>query len=203
MDEISREVPSETSMDGGAVGGARADAPPLEDVAAAVPVVLGVLLAAREPLSVLRLAEVCNTTQKLVERTLERVPEQLEAARLPVELARVDGRVRLLTRPELFPYVQRLRAVKRSERLSPAALETLAVIAYRQPVMRAEIEAIRGVKVGPVLKTLLEHRLVRVAGRADVPGRPLQYGTTREFLERFGLGSLDDLPSVRELKSLS
>ena len=102
----------------------------------------------------------------------------------------------------MFPYIQRLRAIKKAERLSPAALETLAVVAYRQPVMRAEIEAIRGVKVGPVLRTLLEHRLVRVAGRADVPGRPLQYGTTREFLERFGLASLDDLPSVRELKAL-
>lgn len=203
MDEISRELPSETAMDGRAGGGEARDVPPLEDVAAAVPVVLGVLLAAREPLSTLRLAEVCNTTPRLVEQALERIPEQLGAARLPIELARVDGRVQLLTRPELFPYVQRLRAVRKTARLSPAALETLAVIAYRQPVMRAEIEAIRGVKVGPVLKTLLEHRLVRVAGRADVPGRPLQYGTTREFLDRFGLGSLDDLPSVRELKSLS
>jgi segregation and condensation protein B len=78
----------------------------------------------------------------------------------------------------------------------------LAVIAYRQPVMRSEIEAIRGVKAGPMLRTLLQHKLVKVAGRADVPGRPLQYGTTQQFLERFGLASLQELPSVKEWKNL-
>ena len=76
------------------------------------------------------------------------------------------------------------------------------MIAYRQPVMRSEIEAIRGVKAGPMLRTLLQHKLVSVAGRADVPGRPLQYGTTPHFLERFGLASLQDLPSVKEWKNL-
>ena len=107
-----------------------------------------------------------------------------------------------MTLPEVFPYLKRLKKVKKAERLSPAALETLAVVAYRQPVMRAEIEAIRGVKVGPTLHTLLEHKLVDVVGRADVPGRPLQYGTTQHFLDRFGVGSLKDLPSVKEFKSL-
>ena len=76
------------------------------------------------------------------------------------------------------------------------------MIAYRQPVMRSEIEAIRGVKAGPMLRTLLQHKLVKVTGRADVPGRPLQYGTTQQFLERFGLASLQDLPSVKEWKNL-
>jgi segregation and condensation protein B len=103
---------------------------------------------------------------------------------------------------ETFPYLQRLRGVKKLERLSPAALETLAVIAYRQPVMRSEIEAIRGVKAGPMLRTLLHHKLVKVTGRAEVPGRPLQYGTTPQFLERFGIASLQDLPSIKEWKSL-
>ena len=110
--------------------------------------------------------------------------------------------MRLLTLPEVFPYLKRLRKVKKAERLSPAALETLAVIAYRQPVMRAEIEAIRGVKVGPTVRTLLEHKLIDIVGRADVPGKPLQYGTTQHFLDHFGLPSLKDLPSVKEFKSL-
>src|SRR5262249_12854253 len=101
-----------------------------------------------------------------------------------------------------FPYLQRLRGVKRLEKLSPAALETLAVIAYRQPVMRSEIEAIRGVKAGPMLRTLLQHKLVKVTGRADVPGRPIQYGTTQQFIEGFGLSSLQELPSVKEFKQL-
>jgi segregation and condensation protein B len=89
--------------------------------------------------------------------------------------------------------------VRKSERISGAALETLAVVAYRQPVTKAEIEAIRGVQAGPILRTLIERGLVRVTGRADVPGHPLQYGTTREFLDRFGLSSLGDLPRDGEL----
>jgi segregation and condensation protein B len=121
---------------------------------------------------------------------------------LPVELARTGDTVKWMSGSETFPYLQRLRGVKKLERLSPAALETLAVIAYRQPVMRGEIEAIRGVKAGPMLRTLLHHKLVRVTGRADVPGRPLQYGTTQQFLERFGLASLQELPSIKEWKSL-
>ena len=109
----------------------------------------------------------------------------------------------MLTGAAVFPLLQRMKTnVKKAERLSAAALETLAVVAYRQPVIRAEIEAIRGVQAGPLLRTLLEHRLLKVVGRADVPGRPLQYGTTQHFLERFGLGSLQDLPSVKEFRSL-
>ncbi|MGA0869788.1 MAG: SMC-Scp complex subunit ScpB, partial [Planctomycetota bacterium] len=96
----------------------------------------------------------------------------------------------------------RLKKLKPAEKLSPAALETLAVIAYRQPVIRLEVEAIRGVKVGPMLQSLLQHKLIRVVGRADVPGKPLQYGTPQHFLERFGLRSLKDLPSIQEFRAL-
>ena len=84
--------------------------------------------------------------------------------------------------------------------MTPAALETLAIVAYRQPVIRAEIEAIRGVQVGPMLRALLDRKLIRVLGRADVPGSPLQYGTTQTFLDRFGLKSIRDLPSLKEFK---
>ena len=97
--------------------------------------------------------------------------------------------------------MQRLEQ-ERPARLSRAALETLAVIAYRQPVTRAEIEHVRGVDCGPVLRSLLERHLVRIAGHRDVPGRPMLYGTTRRFLEVFGLASLEDLPSLRELDEL-
>lgn len=160
------------------------------------------LLSQREGLSLLRLAQALNTTQKLVEEGLAHLQAQFTQLGLPVEVGRADSSVRLLSTPETHAYLVRLRGVKKQEKLSQAALETLAVIAYRQPVMRAEIEAIRGVKAGPMLRMLLGHKLVKVTGRADVPGRPLQYGTTQQFLERFGLGSLKDLPSIKEFKQL-
>ena len=176
--------------------------PELGDVEAVAKVVFVLMLTSREGLSLLRLAQACNTTQKLVEEALARLQEDLRGLGLPVELARAGDTVKWMSGQESFPYLQRLRGVKRLEKLSAAALETLAVIAYRQPVMRSEIEAIRGVKAGPMLRTLLQHKLVKVTGRADVPGRPLQYGTTQQFLERFGIASLQELPSVKEWKNL-
>ena len=92
---------------------------------------------------------------------------------------------------------------ERPARLSRAALETLAVVAYRQPVTRAEIEHVRGVDCGPVLRSLLERHLVRIAGHREVPGRPMLYGTTRRFLEIFGLASLEDLPTLRDVEELA
>lgn len=176
--------------------------PELVDAAAVARMVFVMMLTSREGLSLFRLAQACNTTQKLVEQALALLQQQLQSLGLPVELARTGDTVKWLSGGETFPYLQRLRGVRKLEKLSPAALETLAVIAYRQPVMRSEIEAIRGVKAGPMLRTLLQHKLVKVTGRADVPGRPLQYGTTPQFLERFGLASLQELPSVKEWKSL-
>ena len=176
--------------------------PPLADAAAVAQIVFVLMLSSKEGLSLFRLAQACNTTQKLVEQALELLQANLRGIGLQVELARTGDSVKWLSGPETFPFLQRLRGVKKLEKLSPAALETLAVIAYRQPVMRSEIEAIRGVKAGPMLRMLLQHKLVRVTGRADVPGHPLQYGTTQQFLERFGLPSLAELPSIKEWKSL-
>jgi len=176
--------------------------PDLADTAEVARMIYVLMMTSREGMTVLRLARACNTTQKLVEEGLELLQSQLRGIGLPVELTRVGDTVRWMSGASAFPYLQRLRGVKKLEKLSPAALETLAVIAYRQPVMRSEIEAIRGVKAGPMLRTLLQHKLVKVAGRADVPGRPLQYGTTQQFLERFGLASLQELPSVKEWKNL-
>jgi segregation and condensation protein B len=175
---------------------------PITDVAELARVLLALLLVNRDATSLLRLAQACGTTQDLVRSALEQLAVQLRDSGFPLEVAVAGDAVRLLTLPEVHPWIERLRGVKKAERLSPAALETLAVIAYRQPVMRGEIEAIRGVKAGPVLRNLLDHKLVRVTGRADVPGRPLQYGTTQKFLERFGLASLKDLPSIKEFRSL-
>lgn len=199
----AKAAPARGATEGGEAEGAADDGvPPVTDPGELSRVLLAVLLVARDSVSRLRLAQVCNVTQQLVTEGLERLREDLEKGGMPIRLSPMAESVRLLTAPEMFPYLERLRGVKKADRLSPAALETLAVVAYRQPVMRAEIEAIRGVKVGPTLHTLLDHKLIDVVGRADVPGRPLQYGTTQHFLDRFGLASLDDLPSVGEFKSL-
>lgn len=121
--------------------------------------------------------------------------DQLDRA---FELVEVAGGFQFRTRPQFAEAITRLR--KSSPlRLSRAALETLAIIAYRQPVLRAEIERIRGVDCGGVLKALMERRLVKIRGRENLPGRPLTYGTTKHFLEVFELNSIKDLPSLEEL----
>jgi len=151
-------------------------------------VLFAVLLTTREAVSMLRLAQTCNASQSAVKQGLERLAEDLAAGGFPVVVQRTGDSAQLLTAPEMYPYLGRLKKAKRADRLSAAALETLAVVAYRQPVMRAEIEAIRGVKVGPLLRTLLEHKLVDVVGRADVPGRPVDGPAPggRRQLERRG-----------------
>ncbi len=178
------------------------EVPALADAEAVARIVHVLVLTQREGLTVFRLAQACNTTQKQVEEAVELLRARIADSGLPVEIVRNGDTIRLMSSAEMFPFLQRLKGVKKAEKLSPAALETLAVIAYRQPVMRAEIEAIRGVKAGPMLRTLLQHKLVRITGRADVPGRPLQYGTTQHFLDRFGLASLQELPSLKEFKNL-
>ncbi|HTF57306.1 MAG TPA: SMC-Scp complex subunit ScpB, partial [Planctomycetota bacterium] len=109
-----------------------------------------------------------------------------------------DG-VQLLTRPAHADIIARLKKSKAEKKLSGAALEVLAIVAYKQPVKRADVEAIRGVQSGEILRALMERRLVRIAGREDVPGAPVQYGTTKEFLEAFGLRALEDLPRPEEV----
>jgi|GEM_PF-426057 len=108
----------------------------------------------------------------------------------------IAGGYRLYTRATFAPWLRRLHGMSIEVRLSAPALETLAVVAYRQPVMRADLEAVRGVQCGEILRQLIERDLVRIAGRADIPGRPFLYGTTRRFLEVFGLGSLEQLPII-------
>jgi segregation and condensation protein B len=107
---------------------------------------------------------------------------------------------KVVTTPDAAPWVQQLFPENRPARLSPSALETLAIVAYRQPLNRADIEAVRGVNVDGVMQTLVERGLIRITGRAELPGRPLLYGTTEFFLEHFGLRSLDELPNCAELR---
>ncbi len=124
--------------------------------------------------------------------------EYAEASR-GIELIEVAGGYQFRTKPRWAEWVHRLKKAK-AVRLSRSALETLAIVAYRQPIIRPEIEKIRGVDSGWVLRTLLEKGLVRMMGRRDIPGRPIVYGTTRAFLELFSLNTLSDLPSLKEVE---
>lgn len=105
-----------------------------------------------------------------------------------------------MTRAEFAPLIAQLKGVREQGRLTHAALETLAVIAYRQPILRADLEAIRGVACGEVLRGLMDRRLIKIVGRAEEVGRPMLYGTTGEFLKQFGIGRLDDLPNAKDLR---
>jgi len=161
---------------------------------------LTLLFASPEPLSQGRLVDLLERPAPgRVAAALEALRTELESSPLPLALSLVAGGWRLSTAPEMDETVTRLRSEPRPERISAAALETLAIVAYRQPVTKAEIEAIRGVQAGPMLRALVDRGLVRIAGRADLPGQPLLYGTTRDFLERFGLAALSDLPRDGEL----
>jgi segregation and condensation protein B len=119
-----------------------------------------------------------------------------------LEIRRVAEGFQLVTRPQHGAFVKNFLKAQNLRRLSPAAVETLAIVAYKQPVTNAEVSAIRGTECGQVLRNLLEKKLVRIAGRKDVVGKPLLYATTKEFLVHFGLNSLDDLPSFREIEEV-
>ena len=134
---------------------------------------------------------------------LERLAQEHEAAARSYRLACVAGSWQFVTQPEYAPWLRALVGVKpRPPRLSQPALETLAIIAYRQPITRAEVEQIRGVSVDGVMQTIMERGLVEGVGRAEVVGRPPTYGTTSLFLEYFGLARLEDLPAADELRRI-
>lgn len=161
---------------------------------------LALVYASPEPLTSRRLTKLLeHPDPKRVAAALERIKQSLAATELPLELKKIAGGWRVLTAEDLDGVVGELVASRRTERMSPASLETLAVVAYRQPVTKAEIEAIRGVNAGPMIRSLVDRGLVKVVGRAKQPGSPLQYGSTTDFLDRFGLGSLKDLPRDDEL----
>jgi len=160
------------------------------------------LFVAEEPLPLPKLQEVLADGQPTqTEASLRELSLRLEEDGRGLMVQEVAGGFRLTTRPETHAWVQKLQQVKPA-RLSRPALETLAIVAYRQPITRAEIEAIRGVAVDGVMRTLLERGLVRMMGRKAEAGRPMLYGTSAQFLEQFGLKNLGDLPTLREINEL-
>ncbi len=180
-----------------------------------VPVLEALLYAAEEPVPVQEIVQAMSSVGSkqerdwadgvsalMVERTALLLSDRLQASGSALQLLEVAGGFRLGTRPQYDAWIRALRQVEKPSRLSVAALETLAVIAYRQPVTQAEIAAIRGVDPSASLRTLRDQGMVRITGRKRAVGRPFTYGTTRQFLEVFGLRDLDELPDPEEFEEL-
>jgi segregation and condensation protein B len=159
------------------------------------------IFAADSPLSLDRLSVLLERPRAELRSIVEQLCQQYEASDRGFYLAEIAGGYQFRTQPDLAPYLRKLNK-DRSTKFSRAAMETLAIIAYRQPITRPEIEYLRGVDSGGVMKTLLDKNLLRILGKKDVPGRPLMYGTSRHFLELFGLRSLNDLPTLKEFSAL-
>src|SRR6185369_8443268 len=166
-------------------------------------VVESLLFVHDQPLSLDRLALILEEHERAeIRSALEELVVEYEAGERGIILAQVAGGYQLRSRPEHADYIRRLTRSK-GVKFSQSALETLAIIAYRQPVTRAEVEYLRGVDSGGVLKSLLEKKLLRILGKKDVPGKPLIYGTSREFLELFSLKDLTSLPTLKEIQELA
>ncbi|MDH4469749.1 MAG: SMC-Scp complex subunit ScpB [Verrucomicrobiae bacterium] len=143
-----------------------------------------------------------HITEKEISEALQMLHEELLSSHRSYELHETASGWQLKTKSSFAPWIRHLFPEARSTRLSAPALETLAIIAYRQPITRADVEAVRGVAVDGVVQTLLDRGLIRIAGRAEIPGRPLLYATSQSFLNHFGLRSLEELPNAAELGRL-
>jgi segregation and condensation protein B len=164
-----------------------------DDAATLAPHLVALLFAADEPLPIADVARILGARKRLVEGAIELL---MDAPPVGLIFQRDGDRLQLATDPASATYVRRLRGLEEQARLSRAALEVLAVVAYRQPITRAEIEAVRGVGGDRALATLLQRELIEEVGRKDTVGRPVLFGTTLAFLEHLGLRSLADLPAV-------
>jgi segregation and condensation protein B len=178
-------------------------------------IVGALLFAAREPLTIKRMRKAmietgsgfggpyeqyAKATDSQIESAVQELQEDLQKARLGLSIARVAEAYRLQNDPACGPFVRALLEKNQTMRLSKPALETLAIVAYRQPCLRSEIEEVRGVSVDAVLRKLIDMQLVRVVRRSELPGRPWLFGTTQKFLEHFGINSIEELPGSAELR---
>ena len=156
-----------------------------------------------DPISIDRLHDVLTEVEKpRLKVLLEELKSEYAQSNRGLQVVEVAGGYQITTRIEMAPWIKEMEKVKAAARLSKPGLETLAIIAYKQPVTRAEIEQIRGVDAAGVLKTLMERKLIKIVGRKEVAGRPMMYGTTREFLQYFGLPDLTGLPTLKEFSEV-
>jgi len=165
-------------------------------------IVEGLLLVSHEPLPLKRLLEALPELDgRSLRHAIEELNVEYRGSERGFHIQEVAGGYQLVTNVELAPWMKRMLQAPREGVLSKAAMETLAIVAYRQPITKVEIETVRGVDGTATLETLLERQFVRIVGRKETPGRPLLYGTTTEFLRHFGLGSLEALPPMKDAAS--
>jgi len=176
-------------------------------------VIEALLFISGEPLSpdrikaVLALSEAKNVLEEIdrgkIKSLLWELQQEYDMRLSGLRIVEVAGGFQIVTPPEVSQWVKKLKKIKQSARLTKPSLETLAIIAYKQPLVKAEIEDIRGVDSAGVIKGLLDKRFVKIIGRKDVPGRPILYATTKEFLQYFGLKDISDLPTLKEFNELA
>jgi segregation and condensation protein B len=195
-------APAAAPVAAGALDFAEDDARPdlTADALPLLPVIEALLFSTDMPLSLGKLAETVGVdSTKPVKQVIDQLNEGYAQRQAAYRVEERAGGYQLLTLPQYADYIERLVRKKDEGRLTPASLETLAIVAYRQPIIRADVEAIRGVACGEMLRSLMEHNLIKIVGRAEIVGRPMLYGTTRYFLEVFGLANLKDLPKAHAL----
>jgi len=167
-------------------------------------VIEALLFASEKPLTIEQARNVLdNLEPNEIRKVLEELKSEYEQANRGIRIAEVAGGFQMMTAPNFAPFLKKLYKERHTERLSKPALETLAIIAYKQPVTKLEIESLRNVNIDGVMHNLLDKYLIRIAGRKKAPGRPYVFGTTRQFLEYFGLKSLEELPKMKEFSSLA
>lgn len=175
-----------------------------------LPVIEGLVFASEDPITSDELVrailaidgETTAISSEDIDSAIDLINLKYEPAHFPFKIVKIAGGFLFATKPELSKYLGYLNSEKIKRRLSQASLETLSIIAYKQPITKPDIEAIRGVNSDYILSTLLDKRLITISGRAETVGRPLLYGTTEEFLKYFGLNKISDLPKPREIDEL-
>lgn len=161
------------------------------------------LFIAGNPVSTERLKGVFeDASREQIEAQLNALRQEHDGRAAGIMLAEIAGGWQFVTRPEHAAWIRKFRTVKSSARLSRPALETLAIIAYKQPITRTEIEAVRGVNVDGIVRNLMERRLIKIVGKKDIPGKPMLFGTSTEFLQHFGMKDLSSLPTLKEFQEL-
>lgn len=165
-------------------------------------IIEALLFISGDPLPAKTIKSILNIREKEIERIGRELIEEYQLKNSGLLVAEVAGGLQMVTKPACAPWVKKLLATAIPSKLSQQSLETLSIVAYKQPIIKAEIESIRGVNSDGVLRTLLERRLIKILGRKEAPGRPLMYGTTKEFLQYFGLKDLSELPTLKEFEGV-
>ena len=200
MEQVSAEGESATA-EPVVNDGVSLEEPPSSELMPLRQVLEALLFASDVPLSAAKIAQTLGLdSARTIKAAVEELNELYNQREAAFRIEERAGGYQILTLPQYAQYIQRLMRKRDEGRLTPAALETLAIIAYKQPILRVDVEAIRGVACGEVIRTLMEYNLVKIVGRAEDVGRPMLYGTSKHFLEVFGLASLKDLPKSDQLK---